>query len=151
MDEANRRSHPASIVTIRVLDVNDHKPVFKDCKEQSIDENKPIGTLLTNLSATDKDRGVNKLIEYSLDLVLEAKDEDIVSNIRYYITSGNDGRFSMETVVRQSQENTGRLIISRPLDVKKSQEFERNPVYTLTVTATDGKHTATTTVTVRVS
>ena len=66
MDEANRRSHPASIVTIRVLDVNDHKPVFKDCKEQSIDENKPIGTLLTNLNATDKDRGVNKLIEYSL-------------------------------------------------------------------------------------
>ena len=66
MDEANHQSFHPPIVTIRVLDVNDHKPVFKDCKEQSIDENKPVGTLLTNLNATDKDRGVNKLIEYNL-------------------------------------------------------------------------------------
>jgi hypothetical protein len=87
------------------------------------------------------------------DLVLNATDKDIVENseVYYFITSGNDGRFTMETIFGQDGRNTGKLIVSRPLDAKKSEDFIKNPVYTLTVTATDRKHTATATVTVRVN
>lgn len=125
----------ASVVLfVNVVDENDSPPVFTANSYE-------VGPILETVP-----------VPYTVpDLVLKATDEDIRSDVRYYITSGNDGRFSMETVVRQSQENTGRLIVSHPLKVKKSPEFERNPVYTLTITATDGRHTTNTTVIVRVS
>ena len=126
---------PTSVLLeIQVVDENDSPPVFtKDYYEVGpIPESVPVPYTVP-------------------DLVLEARDEDLFADLRYYITSGNDGRFSMETVVGQFHVNTGRLIITSPLNVKKSPEFERNPVYTLTVTATDGKHTATATISLRVS
>ena len=66
IDRGGHTSDPPATVKIRVLDVNDHQPVFKKYEQQSIEENKPIGTVLTKLVATDDDRGRNKLIEYSL-------------------------------------------------------------------------------------
>ena len=122
------------LLEIQVVDENDSPPVFtKDYYEGGpIPESVPVPYTVP-------------------DLVLEARDEDLFADLRYYITSGNDGRFSMETVVGQFHVNTGRLVITSPLNVKKSPEFERNPKYTLTVTATDGKHTATATIFLRVS
>ena len=138
--EAYRPSSPnlksTAVLIIDVRDENDSPPVFtkKVYTPAAIPENVPVPYTVP-------------------DLVLNATDNDILENadVYYFITSGNDGRFSMETVPGQDQANTGRLIVSRPLDAKKSPEFEKNPVYTLTITATDRKHTATATVTVRVS
>jgi hypothetical protein len=138
--EAYRQSSPSLrsivILVIHVRDENDCPPIFTktDYKAADIPENIPVPYIVPNL-------------------ILNATDQDILENgdVYYFITSGNDGRFTMETIVGQDRKNTGRLIVSRPLDAKKSPEFEKNPVYTLTVTATDRKHTATATVTVRVS
>ncbi len=72
-------------------------------------------------------------------------------DVRYYISSGNDGRFAMKTVTGLDGTNSAKLVVTRPLDARKSPEFERNPVYHLTVTATDTRFTADATVTVKVS
>ena len=64
-----RVSDPTATVIIRILDVNDHRPVFSNCGSQKIKENQPIGTVITTLTATDHDRGLNKLIEYSIQKV----------------------------------------------------------------------------------
>ena len=138
--EAHRKSSPtlksSALLIIDVRDENDSPPEFaqEEYTTEPIPENIPVPYIVP-------------------DLVLNATDKDILENaeVYYFITSGNDGRFSMETIYGQDQANTGRLIVSRPLDAKKSPEFEKNPVYTLTVTATDRKHTSTAKITVRVS
>ena len=136
--EAFRASAPKlksiAILTVKVIDENDSPPVFVQKKyTEDIPENTEV--------------------PYEFPLVIKATDKDILENgfVEYFITSGNDGRFSMKTIVGRDQKNTGRLILSRPLDAKKSPEFQKNPVYNLTVTATDRKHTAITTITIRVS
>ena len=138
--EAYRQSSPTlkstALLIINVRDENDSPPIFEKLvyTVAPIPENIPVPYVVP-------------------DLVLNATDKDIVENseVYYFITSGNDGRFTMETIFGQDGSNTGKLIVSRPLDAKKSEDFIKNPVYTLTVTATDRKHTATATVTVRVN
>ena len=138
--EAYRESAPklksTAILTVNIRDENDSPPKFVQQKygPYSIAENIKVPYKFPKL-------------------IINATDKDILENgyIEYFITSGNDGRFSMETIVGRDQENTARLIISSPLDAKKSPEFEKNPVYTLTVTATDRKHTANATITIKVS
>ena len=138
--EAYRQSSPSlkstALLTINVRDENDSPPKFvkRSLTAKPIPENIPVPYIVPNI-------------------VLNATDNDILENgqVYYFITSGNDGRFSMETIEGQDGKNTGRLIVTRPLDAKKSPEFEKDPVYTLTVTATDRKHTANATIIVKVS
>ena len=124
------------VVIINVRDENDSPPVFS----QDFYTAAPIPETIA--------------VPYVLpDITLVATDKDIVENgdVRYYISSGNDGRFAMKTVIGYDGTNSGRLVVTRPLDARKSPEFERNPVYHLTVTATDTRFTADATVTVKVS
>ncbi|XP_028409982.1 protocadherin-like protein isoform X2 [Dendronephthya gigantea] len=137
--EAYRDKSPGlrstAVLTVNVRDENDSPPVFAktDFTAAPIPENIPVPYVVPNL-------------------VLNATDDDIFENadVRYFITAGNDGRFAMETILGRDGQNTGRLKVLFPLDAKKSPKFRANPVYTLTVTATDRKHTATATITVRV-
>uniref|UniRef100_A0A8C9R4B1 Protocadherin gamma-A11-like n=1 Tax=Scleropages formosus TaxID=113540 RepID=A0A8C9R4B1_SCLFO len=53
-------------INIKVLDVNDNPPVFgKKVYRVSIQENSPKGTLVTKVSATDADKGVNGEVKYN--------------------------------------------------------------------------------------
>ena len=137
--EAYRASAPklkgTAILTVKVRDENDSPPEFVQDKYKT------------------EDISENIQVPYVFPLAINATDKDISENgyIEYFITSGNDGRFSMKTIVGRDNKNIGRLILSSPLDTKKSPKFEKNPVYTLSVTATDGKHTANATITIRVS
>ena len=55
-------------VDINVTDTNRHAPVFQATPFQfSVDENIPIGTSVFKVMASDRDRGENALITYSLD------------------------------------------------------------------------------------
>ncbi|XP_029369152.1 protocadherin alpha-3-like [Echeneis naucrates] len=64
-------------LTITVLDANDNRPVFsKDTYSVSLDENAPIGTLVTQLNATDLDEGSNSEIEYSFGKTQKKKVHD---------------------------------------------------------------------------
>ena len=54
--------------SIRVLDVNDNKPEFnKSTLVGQIYENRPVGSSVTTVVATDKDIGRNGKITYSLN------------------------------------------------------------------------------------
>ena len=121
-------------VIIKVRDENDSPPVFKKkFYNASIEEGQKVPYFVPGIK-------------------VEAVDNDILenANVSYFITSGNDGRFEMETVYDKDQKNYGRLKVVIPLDVEKSPQFERNPVYILTVTATDRKHTDKATITIKV-
>ena len=137
--EAYRASAPklrgTAILMVKVRDENDSPPEFLQDRYKT------------------EDISENIQVPYVFPLAINATDQDISENgyIEYFITSGNDGRFSMKTIVGRDNKNIGRLILNSPLDAKKSPEFEKNPVYTLTVTATDRKHTANAQISIRVS
>nr|XP_012234819.1 PREDICTED: cadherin-related tumor suppressor [Linepithema humile] len=67
MDTGSPPLTGSGIVKIVVLDVNDHNPEFaRQDYKANVDENKPPGTWVTKLDATDKDEGLNAKIKYSL-------------------------------------------------------------------------------------
>ena len=137
IDEARRGEKlSTAFVSINVRDENDSPPIFKQ----------------KFYSATVKE-GDLKTPYIIPNLNVMAEDKDILenANVSYFITSGNDGRFEMRTMYEKDQKNYGNLYIVQPLDVEKTPEFQTNPVYSLTVTATDRKHTDTATIQIIVS
>ena len=128
--EAYREGSPklksTALVSIDVRDENDSPPVFnKTSYRASVAEDIPVPYTVPGI-------------------YVHARDKDLLenANVSYFITSGNDGRFEMKTIYGRDTINIGRLIVIRPLDVEKSPEFKNKPVYNLTITATDRKHTA---------
>ncbi|KIH46101.1 cadherin domain protein, partial [Ancylostoma duodenale] len=56
-----------STVTITVMDVNDHAPIFTDLPNRlSISEDIPVGTTVLAIKASDADRGENSRVTYRL-------------------------------------------------------------------------------------
>lgn len=53
-------------VIIYIKDKNNNRPVFEKCEDSKVTENLPAGQFVTQVLATDKDRGVNGEIEYSI-------------------------------------------------------------------------------------
>ncbi|KAG9490991.1 hypothetical protein GDO78_006373 [Eleutherodactylus coqui] len=61
-----------AIIKITVQDVNDNFPAFaQDTYHIRLPENAPIGFLVIQLNATDKDDGVNGLVSYSFSHITE--------------------------------------------------------------------------------
>ena len=55
-------------VIVNIEDINDNRPVFTVCPPKvSIEENKPSGEVVAQVTAVDKDRGRNKEVEYSIN------------------------------------------------------------------------------------
>ena len=54
-------------LTVRVLDENDNPPVFGELSYRGrVREDAPLGSLILNVSATDRDLGDNARLSYSL-------------------------------------------------------------------------------------
>lgn len=54
-------------VTIRVGDINDYTPIFKNLPLRArVRENDPRGTFVLNITADDEDRGFNAALELFL-------------------------------------------------------------------------------------
>ncbi|XP_030621267.1 protocadherin alpha-7-like [Chanos chanos] len=97
-------------VTVTVLDINDNRPVFsQETYTVRLQENVPIGTLVTQLNATDLDEGSNGAVVYSLGRNLERKVLDI---------------FHLDSA-------TGDIIVKGKID------FEETEVFKLDVQASD--------------
>ncbi|XP_071191424.1 protocadherin gamma-C5-like isoform X9 [Salvelinus alpinus] len=65
VDGGNPARSGTSEITVIVLDINDNAPQFKiPFYEVSVAENKPVGTTVLNVKATDSDEGLNGVIEY---------------------------------------------------------------------------------------
>ncbi|XP_026562609.1 protocadherin Fat 3 isoform X2 [Pseudonaja textilis] len=77
-------------VDIKVLDINDNKPIFEAAKYDTIImEGMPIGTKLVQVKATDADSGANGQVTYSL---LTELDIDRISEV--FTIDGNSGWIS---------------------------------------------------------
>lgn len=57
----------STVVTVNVLDVNDHAPVFSSTEYYAqVSENSPLGTVLVHVSAHDPDLGNNGTVKYNI-------------------------------------------------------------------------------------
>ena len=113
-------------ITVLIVDQNDQPPKFAQARyEANVPEDAKIGTSIRDLTATDGDIGENARLDY-------------------FVSSGDASQnFRMETVY--SANNYGILILDGKLD------YERKKTYTITVTATDRKDSATVQVVINVS
>ena len=69
--------------TIKVIDVNNHRPVFeKPLYTANIRENVPIGTSVSTVKASDKDRGQNAKVNYSFDAREKEKLPFVIDHIK---------------------------------------------------------------------
>ena len=69
--------------TIKVIDVNDHRPVFeKPLYTAKIRENVAIGTFVSTVKASDKDRGRNAEVNYSFDASEKEKLPFVIDRVR---------------------------------------------------------------------
>jgi len=57
-----------AVVVVFITDVNDNKPVFKDCGMYypKVEEGAPNGSTVIKVQATDEDKGVNGQVKYSI-------------------------------------------------------------------------------------
>ncbi|XP_077208011.1 cadherin-17 [Paroedura picta] len=101
-------------VEIHVIDINDQIPLFEksDYGFLTLPEDKPVGTVLLEIQATDADEPFTGS-----------------SQIKYTFTNGDpNNTFSIET---DPKTNKGYVKINKALD------FESSPVYNLTISATN--------------
>ena len=66
---ADHQPVSTAMVTVRIIDVNDHAPLIQETGEFSLPENKEPGFLVGQVTATDLDAGVNG--EVTLEIVPE--------------------------------------------------------------------------------
>ncbi|XP_048576731.1 protocadherin-like protein isoform X1 [Nematostella vectensis] len=114
-------------VKVLVVDENDSPPQFDQAEFQtSVSESATIGTSILEVVATDQDIGDNAKLEYFI--------------------SGGDGRFwfAVQTISK-SGRTYGEVQVDARLD------FETKSSYTIDVTATDGRFSATTRVLITIT
>ncbi|XP_048838504.1 protocadherin beta-15-like isoform X33 [Brienomyrus brachyistius] len=91
-------------INVKVLDANDNAPVFtKKLYRATVLENSPKGTLVTTVSASDSDKGVNGEVTYSFRYMSE-----------------------VESGVFETDEKSGNIYVSGSIDFEKDQRYEIN-------------------------
>ena len=100
-DSATNALSGVAHITFRVTDVNDNSPRFIDYAEYAynvtVEDNIPVGTLLTVLSTSDADSGLNAKIDYAIE-------------------SGNiDDKFTLD--------QNGQIRLRNPLDAKVQNKY----------------------------
>uniref|UniRef100_A0A8C5U4X5 Cadherin domain-containing protein n=1 Tax=Malurus cyaneus samueli TaxID=2593467 RepID=A0A8C5U4X5_9PASS len=105
LDGGNPVRSGTAKVTIHVLDANDNPPVCEPpISKVLLEENVPVGTLVTKLNVTDLDEGPNGDVEYS------------------FKTSNNaPGKF---TKLFSLDARTGEIRTKAPLDYEESSAYE---------------------------
>ncbi|CAL7951403.1 unnamed protein product [Xylocopa violacea] len=102
-----------AVVVVFITDVNDNKPVFKDCSmyNPKVEEGAPNGSTVIKVQATDEDKGVNGQVKYSIVQQPNQKgtkftvDEETgqVSTNKVFDREGDDGKFVSVTVKATDQ------------------------------------------------
>ncbi|NXL01405.1 PCDGM protein, partial [Mesembrinibis cayennensis] len=105
MDGGSPARSGTAQITVLVLDVNDNAPTFdRATYKVHLEENVPVGTLVTKLNVTDLDEGPNGDVEYS------------------FKTSNNaPGKF---TKLFSLDPRTGEIRTKGPLDYEESSAYE---------------------------
>ncbi len=111
-------------VTLIILDVNDNQPVFSEESYQvTIEEDQPPGTLITMVTATDKDEGSNGAITHSLI----GTDEDT-----YYIVVSPNGCVLLRYPLDYEQVQSITVII-RATDNGSPQQYSSDTLLTINI------------------
>lgn len=102
-----------AVVVVFITDVNDNKPMFKDCATYfpKVEEGAPNGSPVIKVHATDEDKGVNGQVKYSIVQQPNQKgtkftvDEETgeVSTNKVFDREGDDGKFVSVTVKATDQ------------------------------------------------
>ncbi|XP_023247590.1 neural-cadherin, partial [Copidosoma floridanum] len=102
-----------AVVVVFITDVNDNKPEFKDCASYypKVEEGATNGSPVIKVQATDKDKGVNGQVKYSIVQQPNQKgtkftvDEETgqVSTNKVFDREGDDGKFVSVTVKATDQ------------------------------------------------
>ncbi|OXU27844.1 hypothetical protein TSAR_016251 [Trichomalopsis sarcophagae] len=102
-----------AVVVVFITDVNDNKPVFKDCGTYypKVEEGATNGSPVIKVQATDEDKGVNGQVKYSIVQQPNQKgtkftvDEETgqVSTNKVFDREGDDGKFVSVTVKATDQ------------------------------------------------
>ncbi|XP_045534193.1 neural-cadherin isoform X1 [Papilio machaon] len=102
-----------AVVVVFITDVNDNKPIFKDCPTYfpKVEEGAPNGSPVIKVHATDEDKGVNGQVKYSIVQQPNQKgtkftvDEETgeVSTNKVFDREGDDGKFVSVTVKATDQ------------------------------------------------
>ncbi|XP_066533870.1 protocadherin Fat 4 [Hoplias malabaricus] len=66
IDKDDNRHSSTAVVTVLVLDTNDHAPRFSEIFFTEIPEDAPVGSPVIKINATDEDIGANAIISYSI-------------------------------------------------------------------------------------
>ncbi|PKU33796.1 protocadherin gamma-c5-like [Limosa lapponica baueri] len=105
LDGGNPVKSGTAKVTIHVLDANDNPPVCDPpISKVYLEENVPVGTLVTKLNVTDLDEGPNGDVEYS-----------------FKISNNSPGKF---TKLFSLDPRTGEIRTKGPLDYEESSAYE---------------------------
>ncbi|XP_043210951.1 neural-cadherin-like isoform X4 [Amphibalanus amphitrite] len=108
-DGGGRTIHTSTaVVVVFITDVNDNKPLFKDCDKYhpTVEESASNGRFVLEVKATDADKGINGQVKYSIVQQPNQKgtkftvDEDtgkIYTN-KVFDREGDDGKFVSVTV-----------------------------------------------------
>ncbi|XP_066147632.1 neural-cadherin isoform X5 [Euwallacea fornicatus] len=102
-----------AVVVVFITDVNDNKPIFKDCGTYypKVEEGAPNGSPVIKVHATDEDKGVNGQVKYSIVQQPNQKGTKFtvneetgeVSTNKVFDREGDDGKFVSVTVKATDQ------------------------------------------------
>ncbi|KAL7286523.1 hypothetical protein TKK_0019259 [Trichogramma kaykai] len=102
-----------AVVVVFITDVNDNKPVFKDCSTYypKVEEGATNGSPVIKVQATDEDKGVNGQVKYSIvqqpnqkgtKFTVDEETGQVVTN-KVFDREGDDGKFVSVTVKATDQ------------------------------------------------
>ncbi|XP_076297147.1 neural-cadherin isoform X1 [Lasioglossum baleicum] len=102
-----------AVVVVFITDVNDNKPVFKDCRmyNPKVEEGAPNGSTVIKVQATDEDKGVNGQVKYSIvqqpnqkgtKFTVDEETGQVLTN-KVFDREGDDGKFVSVTVKATDQ------------------------------------------------
>ncbi|XP_052124085.1 neural-cadherin [Frankliniella occidentalis] len=102
-----------AVVVVFITDVNDNKPVFKDCGTYypKVEEGAPNSTPVIKVHATDDDKGVNGQVKYSIvqqpnqkgtKFMVNEETGEVLTN-KVFDREGDDGKFVSVTVKATDQ------------------------------------------------
>ncbi|XP_070157602.1 neural-cadherin isoform X7 [Polyergus mexicanus] len=102
-----------AVVVVFITDVNDNKPVFKDCGMYypKVEEGAPNGSTVIKVQATDEDKGVNGQVKYSIvqqpnqkgtKFTVDEETGQVLTN-KVFDREGDDGKFVSVTVKATDQ------------------------------------------------
>ena len=124
-------------VIITIIDKNNNRPIFEKCENSPVRENLPAGQLVTQVVATDKDRGKNGEVEYAIVYAEYSFEIDNSTGVlRSTVTFDREEKAEYVVVIKAEDGGHGRKKFERlltycKLKVTIEDENDNYPFFTI--------------------